>query len=187
MVSDRVRCVTSYSAGMLNGILVPGGTGRIGTLLDLAWETLADRTAHVEDISWITPRGIQTSKREHEFDILIYATGFDGVTGAFDRIDIRGKNGVRLKDAWADSPHTYLGMLAEGFPNMMMVLGPHKKKSEARAEAAAERDRRMAERQADADAERSQLADLRAQHAAEPVSKKRRGPADNLDPDVDLS
>ncbi len=43
---------------MLNGILVPGGTGRIVTLHDLAWEVLADRTAHVEDISWVTPRGI---------------------------------------------------------------------------------------------------------------------------------
>ncbi|HUB46826.1 MAG TPA: NAD(P)/FAD-dependent oxidoreductase [Acetobacteraceae bacterium] len=82
-------------------------------------------TLHDEPIERITPRGIQTSEREHEFDILIYATGFDGVTGAFDRIDIRGMNGVRLKDAWAESPRTYLGMLAEGFPNMLMVLGPH--------------------------------------------------------------
>ncbi len=71
--------------------------------------------------------------------------------------------------------------------NMLMVIGPHKKKTEARAEAAVERDRRMAERQAADDAEQAQLADLRAQHAAEPVVKKRRGPADNLDPDVDLS
>ena len=54
---------------------------------------------------------------EHEFDILIYATGFDGVTGAFDRIDIRGPDGIRLKDVWADGqPRTYLGMLAERFP-----------------------------------------------------------------------
>ena len=82
-------------------------------------------TLHDEPIERITPRGILTSKREHECDILIYATGFDGVTGAFDRIDIRGANGVRLKDAWAESPRTYLGMLAEGFPNMLMVLGPH--------------------------------------------------------------
>src|SRR3954470_5444025 len=78
-----------------------------------------------EPITCITPNGIKTSKQEHEFDILIYATGFDGVTGAFDRIDIRGQNGVQLKDAWAESPRTYLGMLAEGFPNMLMVLGPH--------------------------------------------------------------
>jgi len=78
-----------------------------------------------EPIECITPNGVRTSKQEHEFDILIYATGFDGVTGAFDRIDIRGTNGVRLKDAWEDGPRTYLGMLAEGFPNMLMVLGPH--------------------------------------------------------------
>ena len=73
----------------------------------------------------ITPKGVKTSKQEYEFDILIYATGFDGVTGAFDRMDIRGKDGIRLRDAWADGPRTYLGMLAEGFPNMLMVLGPH--------------------------------------------------------------
>jgi cation diffusion facilitator CzcD-associated flavoprotein CzcO len=82
-------------------------------------------TLHDEPIERITPNGIRTSKQEHEFDILVYATGFDGVTGAFDRIDIRGVNGLRLKDVWADSPRTYLGMLAEGFPNMLMVLGPH--------------------------------------------------------------
>ena len=82
-------------------------------------------TLHDEPIECITPDGVRTSRQEHAFDILIYATGFDGVTGAFDRIDIRGTNGVRLKDAWADSPRTYLGMLAEGFPNMLMVLGPH--------------------------------------------------------------
>jgi len=82
-------------------------------------------TLHDEPIERITPNGIRTSKQEHEFDILVYATGFDAVTGAFDRIDIRGVNGLRLKDVWADSPRTYLGMLAEGFPNMLMVLGPH--------------------------------------------------------------
>ena len=76
-------------------------------------------------IERITPNGIKTTEKEHEFDILVYATGFDGVTGAFDRIDIRGQNGAQLKNVWADGPRTYLGMLAEGFPNMMMVLGPH--------------------------------------------------------------
>ncbi len=82
-------------------------------------------TINDEPIACITPKGIKTSQREHEFDFLIYATGFDGVTGAYDRIDIRGHNGVRLKEVWADGPRTYLGMLAEDFPNMMMVLGPH--------------------------------------------------------------
>ena len=82
-------------------------------------------TINDEPIERITPNGIKTSKQEYTFDFLIYATGFDGVTGAFDRIDIRGAHGVRLKEVWADGPRTYLGMLAEDFPNMMMVLGPH--------------------------------------------------------------
>jgi cation diffusion facilitator CzcD-associated flavoprotein CzcO len=76
-------------------------------------------------IECITPNGIKTSDQEHEFDILVYATGFDGVTGAFDRIDIRGPGGVRLRDVWADGPRTYMGWQPEGFPNMLMVLGPH--------------------------------------------------------------
>ena len=71
--------------------------------------------------------------------------------------------------------------------NMLMVLGPHKKKTEARAEAAAERDRRMAARQAEQEAEHQAEAARRAQHASEPTTKRRRGPADNLDADVDLS
>lgn len=76
-------------------------------------------------IEEITPAGVRTSEKEHEFDILIYATGFDGVTGAFDRIDFRGPAGVRLKDVWIDGPRTYLGQLVDGFPNLLMVLGPH--------------------------------------------------------------
>ncbi|WP_246187066.1 translation initiation factor IF-3 [Microlunatus speluncae] len=70
--------------------------------------------------------------------------------------------------------------------NMLMVLGPHKKKTEAKADVQAERDRRAAERQADAEAEQAALADRRAEAAAEPQHKKKRGPADNLDPDIDL-
>jgi len=76
-------------------------------------------------IECITSNGAKTSEREYEFDILIYATGYDGVTGAFDRIDIRGPGGVRLRDVWADGPRTYLGQVPEGFPNLLMVLGPH--------------------------------------------------------------
>jgi cation diffusion facilitator CzcD-associated flavoprotein CzcO len=76
-------------------------------------------------IECITPAGIKTSDKEYEFDILVYATGFDGVTGAFDRIDIRGPGGMSLRDVWADGPRTYLGWQPEGFPNLLMVLGPH--------------------------------------------------------------
>ena len=76
-------------------------------------------------IERITPAGVKTSVGEHEFDILVYATGFDGVTGAFDRINIRGPGGVRLRDVWVDGPRTYLGWQPQGFPNLLMVLGPH--------------------------------------------------------------
>ena len=76
-------------------------------------------------IERITPDGIKTSDKQYEFDILVYATGFDGVTGAFDRIDIRGAGGVKLRDVWADGPRTYLGWQPEGVPNLLMVLGPH--------------------------------------------------------------
>jgi cation diffusion facilitator CzcD-associated flavoprotein CzcO len=76
-------------------------------------------------IERVTPRGIQTSDREHEFDIIIYATGFDAITGAFDRIDIRGADGMPLKDLWRDGPQTYLGVFIEGFPNLLMAMGPH--------------------------------------------------------------
>ncbi len=78
-----------------------------------------------EQIECITPNGVKTTAKEYEFDIMVYATGFDGVTGAFDRIDFRGPNGVRLRDVWADGPRTYLGMVPDGFPNMLMALGPH--------------------------------------------------------------
>jgi cation diffusion facilitator CzcD-associated flavoprotein CzcO len=81
-------------------------------------------------IERITPRGIKlgrikTSDAEYEFDIIIYATGFDAITGSFDRIDIRGADGLRLKDKWTGGPKTYLGVMVEGFPNMMMLMGPH--------------------------------------------------------------
>jgi cation diffusion facilitator CzcD-associated flavoprotein CzcO len=76
-------------------------------------------------IERITPSGIKTSDAEYEFDIIIYATGFDAITGSFDRIDIRGVDGLRLKDTWKAGPQTYLGVLVEGFPNLLMVMGPH--------------------------------------------------------------
>jgi cation diffusion facilitator CzcD-associated flavoprotein CzcO len=76
-------------------------------------------------IERITPKGIKTSDKEYEFDVIIYATGFDAITGSFDRIDLRGVDGVRLKDKWKHGPQTYLGILVEGFPNMMMLMGPH--------------------------------------------------------------
>jgi cation diffusion facilitator CzcD-associated flavoprotein CzcO len=76
-------------------------------------------------IERITQAGIRTSDRDFEFDIIIFATGFDAITGAFDRIDFRGADGVRLKDKWKSGPETYLGLMVHQFPNMMMLMGPH--------------------------------------------------------------
>jgi len=76
-------------------------------------------------IERISATGIVTSATEYEFDMIIYATGFDAITGAFDRIDIRGRDGQRLKDKWADGAHTYLGLQVAGFPNMLTLVGPH--------------------------------------------------------------
>ncbi len=75
-------------------------------------------------IERITPTGVRTSAGEYEFDVIVYATGFDAITGSFDRIDIRGVGGQRLRDKWADGPVTFLGMQINGFPNLITVAGP---------------------------------------------------------------
>ena len=76
-------------------------------------------------IERITETGIKTSDAEYEFDMIIYATGFDAITGAFDRIEFRGTGGRRLKDHWAEGPKTFLGLMSAGFPNMLTIVGPH--------------------------------------------------------------
>ena len=75
-------------------------------------------------IERITPTGICTGASEYELDVIVFATGFDAISGAFDRIAIRGVGGATLADYWRDGPQTYLGMLVHGFPNMVMVAGP---------------------------------------------------------------
>jgi cation diffusion facilitator CzcD-associated flavoprotein CzcO len=78
-----------------------------------------------DPIQKITEDGIKTRSNEFEFDVIIYATGFDAVTGAFNRIDIRGENSVPLKNKWTKGPRTFIGMMVDDFPNMFMILGPH--------------------------------------------------------------
>lgn len=72
----------------------------------------------------ITPDGLCTTERTFEFDVIIYATGYDSFTGAFDRIDIRGLDNHKLQDKWADGPVTYLGVMVSGIPNLAMLAGP---------------------------------------------------------------
>ena len=75
-------------------------------------------------IECITPNGLRTTARDFDFDIIVYATGFDAITGSYDRIDIRGVGGQRLRDKWVDGPITFLGMQISGFPNYLAVAGP---------------------------------------------------------------
>jgi len=76
-------------------------------------------------IERITETGLRVGGVDYEFDMIIYATGFDAITGAFDRIDFQGRGGAKLRDKWADGPHTYLGLNVVGFPNMLTLVGPH--------------------------------------------------------------
>jgi len=75
-------------------------------------------------ISEITPSGIRVGDDLHDVDVIIYATGFDAITGAFDHMNIVGRDGRRLRDVWVDDPRTYLGVQVAGFPNMLLPEGP---------------------------------------------------------------
>lgn len=72
----------------------------------------------------VTPTGIETSDTAFDFDVIVYATGFDAFTGAFDQIDIQGTGGARLRDKWEAGPVTYLGATVRSFPNFLMLVGP---------------------------------------------------------------
>ncbi len=73
----------------------------------------------------ITPDGIETTDGVREFDIIVWATGFDFGTGALARMEIRGRDGLALADHWADGPRTFLGVQTNGFPNLFFPGGPH--------------------------------------------------------------
>ncbi len=73
----------------------------------------------------VTPSGIETADGEREFDIIVWATGFDFGTGALARMRILGRDGLPLVDYWADGPRTFLGLQAHGFPNLFFPGGPH--------------------------------------------------------------
>ncbi len=75
-------------------------------------------------IEAITTSGIRTTEEEFEFDAIVFATGFDAMTGAMKEIDIRADGGAEIKSKWQDGPQTYLGIMIHGFPNLFMVTGP---------------------------------------------------------------
>ena len=93
------------------------------------FETYNRDNVHLLDLSEtpierVTARGIQTRREHIDLDLIVYATGFDVITGAWDRMDVRGAGGVSLREKWRDGPSTYLGLMTHGFPNLLMVAGP---------------------------------------------------------------
>jgi cation diffusion facilitator CzcD-associated flavoprotein CzcO len=72
----------------------------------------------------VEPEGIRLQDEFLDLDVIVYATGFDAMTGSLSRIDITGRNGAKLKDVWAESPRAYLGLTVAGFPNLFTVTGP---------------------------------------------------------------
>ena len=75
-------------------------------------------------IDEITETGLRTGGRHYELDCIVFATGFDAMTGALLRIDIRGRGGVKLAEKWTEGPKTYLGLGVAGFPNLFTITGP---------------------------------------------------------------
>lgn len=75
-------------------------------------------------ITAITRNGVLVGNDEHDLDCIVLATGFDAMTGALNRIEIRGKDGEKLKDKWANGPLSYLGLSSAGFPNLFTISGP---------------------------------------------------------------
>jgi cation diffusion facilitator CzcD-associated flavoprotein CzcO len=75
-------------------------------------------------IERILPHGVQTSAGEYPLDIIVFATGFDAMTGPLLRLNIQGRDGVTLREAWASGPRTYLGLQVSGFPNLFTITGP---------------------------------------------------------------
>jgi cyclohexanone monooxygenase len=77
-----------------------------------------------EPIETITPRSVRTATAEYACDSLVFATGFDAMTGTLNAIDIRGRGGIALREAWAAGPSSYLGLAVAGFPNLFTITGP---------------------------------------------------------------
>ncbi len=77
-----------------------------------------------ENIQEITPTGIQTKNKTYDVDIIVFATGFDAMTGAVLKIDIRGRAGRTLREKWTEGPRTYLGLMTAAFPNLFIITGP---------------------------------------------------------------
>ncbi|HEX9260224.1 MAG TPA: alpha/beta hydrolase fold domain-containing protein [Acidimicrobiales bacterium] len=129
-VRDKVRAIVNdpETAELLCPKSFPIGTKRLCVdsgyyeTFNLPHVRLVDLRAH--PIATITETGIDLTDESLAFDAIVFATGFDAMTGAIVGVDITGRDGRTLKEAWAHGPTTYLGLMAEGFPNLFMITGP---------------------------------------------------------------
>ncbi len=124
----REKVTDPETAELLCPTGYPVGAKRLCVDIDY-YETYNRENVSLVDINAtpierITAKGVKTSETEFAFDIIVFATGFDAMTGTLARIDIRGRGGEALKEKWADGPHTYLGLMSAGFPNLFFVTGP---------------------------------------------------------------
>jgi cyclohexanone monooxygenase len=75
-------------------------------------------------ITKVTATGVRTEQGDYQCDVLVFATGFDALTGPLTRIDVRGRDGRSLCEKWANGPRAYLGLVTAGFPNLFLITGP---------------------------------------------------------------
>jgi cation diffusion facilitator CzcD-associated flavoprotein CzcO len=129
-VRDKIRAIVRDPevAETLCPRTFPVGTKRM--CLDSGYyETFNRPNVHLVDLRKtplmeFTPTGIRTSAAEYALDAVVFATGFDALTGALTAIDMRGRNGVALASQWSAGPRNYLGLAMAGFPNLFTITGP---------------------------------------------------------------
>jgi len=129
-VHERIRDIVSdpVTAEKLCPTDHPLGAKRICVGTNY-YETYNRDNVHLIDlrrdpIMTVEAGGVRTQSGFHELDMLVFATGYDALTGALTEIDIRGRGGLTLKDKWRDGPKNYLGLMTAGFPNMFIITGP---------------------------------------------------------------
>ena len=129
-VRDKIRSTVSdpHVAELLCPAGYPYGAKRVCVDTDY-YQTFNRDNITLIDISGtpiqeITATGLSTGAAEYEFDSLVFATGFDAMTGALLNVDIRGKNNFALRDKWSAGPRTYLGIMTAEFPNLFTITGP---------------------------------------------------------------
>jgi len=129
-IRDKIRQKVKdpHVAELLTPKTHPVGTKRV--VVDTGYFEVFNRpNVHLVDvrsspIEEITPTGLRLFDRSYDLDVLIFAIGFDAMTGAINAIDIRGRDGLALRDKWSEGPRTYLGLQSAGFPNLFLVTGP---------------------------------------------------------------